>query len=161
MIRGYFPLVWMNHSRLLNNRINSLHERELRLVHRDFVSSFSELLEKDNSVTIHQRNLQCLVYEIFKAQHSLSPEIMSEIFKFKDTQYNLRNNMRLQGRNVKTVSYGNESVSALAPKLWRLLPPEIKNIESPSEFKQKIKTFKIENCPCRLCKVYIKDIGFI
>ena len=118
-------------------------------------------MEKDNSVTIHQRNLQYLVYEIYKAQHSLSPEIMSEIFVFRDAQYSLRNNTKLQGRNVKTVSYGTESISALAPKLWRLIPPEIRNIESPFEFKQKIKTLKIENCPCRLCKVYIKDLGFI
>ena len=29
---GYSPLVWMNHKRTLNNRINSLHERALQLV---------------------------------------------------------------------------------------------------------------------------------
>ena len=50
---GYCPLVWMNHSRTLNNRINGLHKRALSLVCNDFLSSFSELLEKDKSVTIH------------------------------------------------------------------------------------------------------------
>ena len=63
---GYCPLVWMNHSRTLNNRINGLHKRGLSLVYDDFSSSFSELLEKDKSVTIHRRNLQTLAYEIFK-----------------------------------------------------------------------------------------------
>ena len=63
---GYCPLVWMNHSRSLNNRINTLHERALRLVYNDFTSSFAELLEKDNSVTIHQKNLQNLAIEMFK-----------------------------------------------------------------------------------------------
>ena len=63
---GYCPLVWMNHSRKLNNRINGLHDRALSLVYNDFSSSFSELLEKDKSVTIHRRNLQTLAYEIFK-----------------------------------------------------------------------------------------------
>ena len=65
---GYCPLVWMNHSRALNNRINGLHKRALSLVYNDFSSSFSELLEKDKSVTIHHRNLQTLAYEIFKVK---------------------------------------------------------------------------------------------
>ena len=63
---GYCPLVWMNHSKTLNNRINGLHKRALSLVYNDFSSSFSELLEKDKSVAIHHRNLQTLAYEIFK-----------------------------------------------------------------------------------------------
>ena len=46
---GYCPLVWMNHSRTLNNRINGL-----------LSSSFPELLEKDKSVTMDHRNLQTL-----------------------------------------------------------------------------------------------------
>ena len=55
---GYCPLVWMNHSRSLNNRINTLHNRTLRLVYDDFTSSFYRTIEKDNSVTVHQKILQ-------------------------------------------------------------------------------------------------------
>ena len=58
----YCPLVWTNHSRTLNNRINGLHKIALSLVYNDFSSSFSELLEKDKSVTINHRNLQALAY---------------------------------------------------------------------------------------------------
>ena len=43
---GYCPLVWMNHGRTLNNRINGLHKRALSIVYNDFSSSFSELLGK-------------------------------------------------------------------------------------------------------------------
>ena len=64
---GYCPLVWMNHNRTFDNRINELHKRALSLVFND-LSSFSELLEKDKSVTIHHRNLQTLAYEIFKVK---------------------------------------------------------------------------------------------
>ena len=53
---GFCPLVWMDHSRTLNNRINGLHETALNLVYNDFSSRFSELLEKDKSVTINHRN---------------------------------------------------------------------------------------------------------
>ena len=66
---GYCPLVWMFHSRKINNRVNSLHERALRIVYRDYNATFSELLSKDKSVTIHQRILQLLAAEIFKTKN--------------------------------------------------------------------------------------------
>ena len=74
---GYCPVVWMNHSRSLNNRINTLHERALRLVYYDFTSSFTELLIKDNSVTIHKKNPQNLAIEMFKVKHNLALGIMT------------------------------------------------------------------------------------
>ena len=65
---GYSPLVQMNHSRALNNRINGLHKKVLNLVYNDFSSSFSQLLEKDKSVTTYHRNLRTLAYDIFKVE---------------------------------------------------------------------------------------------
>ena len=63
---SYCPLVWMMHNRRLNNKINSLHERALRIAYKDTISSFQQLLEIDNSVSIHHRNLQVLATEMFK-----------------------------------------------------------------------------------------------
>ena len=62
---AYYPLIWMFHNRTLNNRINKLQERALRLVHNDNTSSFYELLQKDNSFTIHHRNIQKLALEMY------------------------------------------------------------------------------------------------
>ena len=63
---GYCPLVWMFHGRKLNRKINHLHKRSLRIVYRDDISSFHELLEKDHSFTIHQKNIQSLAIELYK-----------------------------------------------------------------------------------------------
>ena len=63
---GYCPLIWMNHNRSLNNNINRIHERTLRIVYGDKKSTFKELLEKDNSVTVHVKNLQVLVTKMYK-----------------------------------------------------------------------------------------------
>ena len=63
---GYCPLIWMFHSRALNNKINSIHERALRITYNDRTSTFEELLNKDNSASIHHRNLQLLVTELYK-----------------------------------------------------------------------------------------------
>ena len=64
----------------MNNKINRLHEKCLRIVYSDKTSSFEELFDKDGSVTIHTRNLKVLATEIFKASRNLSPNIVAEIF---------------------------------------------------------------------------------
>ena len=65
---GYCPLIWMFHSRALNNKINSIHKRPLIITYNDSKSTFEELLNRDNSVSIHHRNLQVLAIEMFKTK---------------------------------------------------------------------------------------------
>ena len=103
---GYCPLVWMEHSRSLNNRINTLHKKALRLGYNDFTSSFTKLLKKDNPATIHQKNLQNLVIEMFKEKHELAPKMMNEIFILKTRSFSTRCKSEFQRRNVKTDIYG-------------------------------------------------------
>ena len=78
---NYCPLIWMLHSRTLNNKINRIHERALRTVYSDYNSSSNELFHKDGSFMIHQRNVQSLAIEIYKYLDGLSPAILSEAFK--------------------------------------------------------------------------------
>ena len=63
---SYCPLIWMFHSRRLNNKINSIHKTALRITYKDNTSTFQELLREDNSVSIHHRNFQVLAAEMFK-----------------------------------------------------------------------------------------------
>ena len=43
---GCCPLTWILHSRGLNNKINCIHERALRITHNDKSSSYGELITK-------------------------------------------------------------------------------------------------------------------
>ena len=107
---NYFPLIWMFHSRAMNNKINRIHERVLRLVYSDYSSNFDELLKKDGLLSIHYRNIQMLAIEIYKSFHSISPSIMKSIFQVNtNNAYSLRSRNELYCRNPKTVKYGTES----------------------------------------------------
>ena len=118
---GYCLLVWMFHSRGINNKINRIHERSLRITYNNKSSSFEDLLDKDNSVTIHHRNIRTLAIETFKVLHGLSPPLLNEVFVERNCNYNLRGNNFLNRRRVNSVIYGAESVSFLAPKIWDIL----------------------------------------
>ena len=69
---GLFTLIWMFRSSQLNNRINKIHEKDLKLLYEDKRLTFNDLFELDNSVTVHQQNLQILAAEIFKLKKQFS-----------------------------------------------------------------------------------------
>ena len=56
-------------------------EPALRIVYKDYILTFTQLLEKDSSVSIHIRNLQVLATEILKARNNSSPPIVQNIFR--------------------------------------------------------------------------------
>ena len=81
----------MWHSRTLNNRINKIHEKALRLVYKnETFLSFDDLLKRDKSVSIHQ-NLKILATEIYNTKNDLRPKVIKDTFHFIRKPYNLRN----------------------------------------------------------------------
>ena len=138
-----------------------LHERCLRVVYNDRLSSFTELLNKDNFVSLHVRNIERLAIEMFRFYNGLSPPLMNNIFKVRaKNSDNFRHFSQIYRPMVKSVYHGTESISYLGPKIWEILPKKLKNIENLAHFKNEIKAWKPDNCPCRLCQVYIKNVGF-
>ena len=158
---SYCPLIWMFCDRQMNNRINRIHEKSLRLAYDDYESSFQNLLEKDNSTSIHDKNLQLLLTEIYKTLHNLNPSFMKEIFTERNTCYNLRNISRISLSKPKSNCYGIESTTFMGSKLWQELTNDIKTSSNLAIFKKKIKTWKDTKCNCRLCKPYVAQIGFL
>ena len=80
----------MFHSRTMNSKINKLHKRWLRIISGGNTSSFTDLLETDNSVSVHRRNI--LATELYKFVKGLSPKLFSNCFKLNNmTVYNTRN----------------------------------------------------------------------
>ena len=60
---NYFSLIWMFHSRTMNNKMNRILEKALRLVYSNYSSNYDELLKKGGSFSIHERNIQTLAIE--------------------------------------------------------------------------------------------------
>ena len=75
--------------------------------------------------------------------------------------YNIRGGNTLISNNIKAVNYGSETVSYLAPKIWRQIPEDIKNTNCLNSFKYKTKLWIPSACPCKLCKLYIPNLGYI
>ena len=147
----------MFHSFNLNNKINRIHERALTLVSKNNLSFSRQFY---NSVP--KKKLEVLETEIYKYKNGIAQEIMKNIFELQNPSYNLRSSCnQFRRENVKTVHYGLQSVRYPGPKIWELVPNNIKYINSLSKFKKLIKSWKPEACSCRLCETYIAQVGFI
>ena len=121
----YCPLMWMCFNRSLNTKINQVHERCLRIVYNDKKSNFNELLVKDGSVSVHHQNLQKLAVEMFTVSRGLSPEIVNELFKFREQiSYELIQRPQFQIPWVHSLFSGIESLKFLGPKIWALVSNE-------------------------------------
>jgi len=98
---------------------------------------------------------------MYKVAKGIAPKILSDLFKVKENNYSLRNQSYFLIPNVRTVLNGTESISFLGPKIWNIVPDELKTLENLETFKTKIKNWIPEDCPCRICKCYIQGVGFI
>ena len=88
---------------------------------------------KDNSFSIHEKNIQSLAIEIYKFLNGLSPSFLNNVFhKNISNSYDLRNHKEIYSRNPKTVRYGTETVRCMVPKIWSKVPGTILSLECSS-----------------------------
>ena len=114
----------------------------------------------DKSFTIHHKNVQTLAIEMFKVINDISPVIMKAICVLKQNcRYNTRGIFLTN--NIRTEHYGKESLSFLGPIIWSIIPPDIKTSTSLKDFKQKIRKWKPDKYPCKLCRTFIAGVGYI
>ena len=105
--------------------------------------------------------MQALATEMFKVKNNIAPEIMKKLFAPKMSPYDLHNNNLFKRSRVNSVWHGTESFSYLGPKMWDLVPNEIKKSKSLNDFKFKIKRWVPEGCSCTICIIYLGQVGFI
>ena len=147
---NYCPLVWMFCSKQAQNLINVTHHKALCARFNSFSYTLDELLIKSNSSTIHTKNLQLLVGEVYKSLNRLSPEIAWDIFTPKQSRYNLRQGSSLIIPNARTTR-GMNSFDFRAALAWNYLPNQVKCEKSLSKCKSGIKSIKIY-CKCLNCQ---------
>ena len=160
---SYCPLVWMFCTREMNRKINYVHERALlRLIYNDYQSTFEELLKNDKSLSIHHRNIHQVAIEMYKVKNDLSPPFMKEFFTYIGGGCETRMGDKFARPNVNKVCMGEHSLRSFGPVVWNnMLPEKCKGCISLNEFKNSIKSWVPDNCPCTLCKNYVKGLGYV
>ena len=93
--------------------------------------------------------------KIFEINRGVSPEVPTETFVSETSLFNLRTNDTFERRQVHSVYHGTELLSFLGPKIWDILPAELKQSESLDSFKIKRKKWIHFKCLYRLRTPYM------
>ena len=149
---NYCPLIWMFSSKVANNEINRRPKRALQVLHKNNNLSFDKCLMKEAGITIHAKNLQKLMLEIFKTLKHLSLPYLWDLFTEKQVEYSLRTKNLVMLPQITTQKHGINSSAFRDSILWNALSDDIKTSENVAAFKKKIRGWKGENCNCRRCR---------
>ena len=85
---------------------------------------------------------------------------MNELFEQRNMLYNLRSQTKFTAGPISIVKNGLKSLRYLGPKIWNIIPTDIRNSGNTEEFTRKIKCWTPNNCPCKLCLNYIHHVGY-
>ena len=113
-----------------------------------------------NEHTIHQQNINVLMKEIYKFENDLSPPLIDDMFLIRKINYNLRHFQKLQILKTLSKNWSRDNILPCT-SIMELSSNKIKDAPSLSVFKQKTKSWYYDNCPCRVCKTYIANVGFV
>ena len=92
-------------------------------------------------------------YSRWHTTNGLSPVIMNQVFNSQENERNhLRSGIHLDSRSMHTAHFGTDTISTLGNKMWKLIPDKVKHASTLSAFKAKIKSWTVNNCPCKLWK---------
>ena len=148
-------------SKKSTKKINAVHERSLRIIWNDYESLYSLLLlEEAHQIAFHQWCISSLMIEVYKYMNGHSPDIVNDIFKLEN-KCNLWNFHIFQTENRCSLKYEVDAIPYCTSQLWQQVPIDICEAASLTLFKNRIKTWKCENCPCRSCKMFIQNVGYI
>ena len=112
---NYGCLIWHFSSKKSQNKVEKIHERSLKFLSNDYLSSYAELLEKSTSVSMETKRLRTMVYEIFKTLNNLNPVFMKDIFHYSPNVTRKKHNLYIHTQN--TTKFGNKSLRAFGANI--------------------------------------------
>ena len=150
---NYCCLFWMFCSKTLQNKINQIQKRTLRIVHNEPNLNLDKLVELDKSTTIHIKNIITLLTEVYKTKRGENPIFMNKIFTQKKQYYNLRITNLLSFPKVMGSKYSTKIFVFRATQLWNQVPDSIKNEPNAKCFKAKLtRNWQVIKCTCTSCR---------
>lgn len=90
----FYPLAWMIYNKILNNRIQRIHKRALRIVYREKISSFTEF--------------QVIDTKLYEVKIAIAPDLIKKLFPLSMHAYNLRSSYEFDVENEKSIYYDTE-----------------------------------------------------
>ena len=124
---NYCPVAWHFCGKVNNGKLEKIHERSLRIIYKDYTSTYDDLISQSGTDSILVSRLKKILLEVFKTLQNKNPDYLNSLFVLNETPYDMRNNMSLTQPKRKTSTYGLRSFSYIGAKLWNDLDCSLEN----------------------------------
>ena len=119
-------------------KLEKTNKRAMRMITNESNDDYNEICRKENQMQINKHCIKAVSIQMYKVKNNLCPDYLTELFEEKHLTYDMRDNDNFNIPNFKSVKYGKKSLMYYGPKLWSMIPLEIKNAVSLSAFKSAI-----------------------
>ena len=123
---NYCPIVWMFTGKINLEKIEKTNKRALRYVANNYEAEYDDMCQDQKVLNIHKRCIKTVAIQMYKIKHQLVPIYVQELFRRRESCYNIRDNDLFEIPCFKTVKYGKKSFRYFGAKLWANIPKEIK-----------------------------------
>ena len=147
----YCSIVWHFCGIGDNHKIERINERSLRYIYDDYEHDYFEIIHSKNEPTMYVRRLRKMCSEIWKTLHGTNAKYMIDLLTVRPSPYPSREPCDIYVPKVNQVRFGYNSFKVEGPKIWNMLPREIKEAETLEIFKRKLNTFQFPWCSCENC----------
>ena len=152
---NFCPIVIHQCSIRSTRKMEKIQQRALRFLTGDSDSSYDQLLTKTGMSSLTLTRMKNIATEVFKCLGKSNPCFMSDMYKVKESCYDMRKSNMLIVPKFKTMFYGKRSFRYNGCHLWNQLPDVMRNATSLYEFKKVIKEWSGPTCTCKMCNIYI------
>ena len=148
---NYSSIVWHFGGLTEVHKMEKLHERCIRYIYNEYNKNYFDLLYENDLTTLFGKRTREMCCETYKTIHGLNAAYMKDIFEDRPSKYPSRNENELFIPKFNQITYGYKSYRVQGPKIWNLLPQEIKGIQSYNIFKSKLRNIDMPFCSCQTC----------
>ena len=148
---NYCPIVWHFCNKSLSLRMEKLYERGIRFATKDYVSEYTDLLNKNEKCTFMLTRLKKISIFVYNCVQNLYAKHFNQMYSIKNNEYAMRDNMVVNIPKFKTIRFGKMSLNYSGSKLWNSLPVNYKECQDISKFKVKLNCWKCSEKHCMKC----------
>lgn len=136
----YCSQIWHHCGTRNTKKLDKINERALRFVYKDKSNPYDKLVKRIGlQSSLEVRRIQDMLITINSCFCGRAPIPITNLFKFRDTNYNLRGTNMLSLPKVSSTKYGLRSFRYFAAKSWNALPDSIRAMAGKREFLRSIR----------------------
>ena len=155
---NFCNIVWHMCSISDAKKIEGLQVRSLRFIFSDYESDYESLLTYSNTETLYLTRCKSIIKLVYDVLNKNCPEFLNELFSYHNTDYDLRDNHKLELPSFKTMKFGRNCLRYEGARLYNEVPIYMKTITDRNSFISSIKKWTGPSCTCGNCMLCVKNI---